>query len=135
MSTAEPAKNAATTVSTRVRVRSQPKRRAMPAHTPAMTRPWRGRVRDADALLMRPWWRVGRCRGIRKTPDLVARYPETAADARVGSTRPRGGRRMAELTDTDRVAVYIDFDNIVISRYDQLHGDGAWRKDKARDAK
>lgn len=32
-----------------------------------------------------------------------------------------------------RVAVYIDFDNIVISRYDQLHGSGAWRKDNARD--
>lgn len=28
-----------------------------------------------------------------------------------------------------RVAVYIDFDNIVISRYDQVHGRGAWRKD------
>lgn len=42
---------------------------------------------------------------------------------------------MAELTDTDRVAVYIDFDNIVISRYDQLHGDSAWRKDNARDAR
>jgi hypothetical protein len=42
---------------------------------------------------------------------------------------------MAELTDTDRVAVYIDFDNIVISRYDQLHGDGAWRRDNARDAR
>ncbi|AYF98660.1 NYN domain-containing protein [Protaetiibacter intestinalis] len=43
---------------------------------------------------------------------------------------------MPELTDdTDRVAVYIDFDNIVISRYDQLHGDGAWRKDNARDAR
>ncbi len=42
---------------------------------------------------------------------------------------------MAELTDTDRVAVYIDFDNIVISRYDQLHGDMAWRKDNARDAR
>ena len=28
-----------------------------------------------------------------------------------------------------RVAVYIDFDNIVISRYDQIHGRGAWRKD------
>ena len=26
-----------------------------------------------------------------------------------------------------RVAVYIDFDNIVISRYDQVHGRGAWR--------
>jgi uncharacterized LabA/DUF88 family protein len=34
---------------------------------------------------------------------------------------------------TDRVAVYIDFDNVVISRYDNLHGDGAWRKDMARD--
>jgi uncharacterized protein (TIGR00288 family) len=33
---------------------------------------------------------------------------------------------------TDRVAVYIDFDNVVISRYDNLHGDGAWRKDEAR---
>jgi uncharacterized protein (TIGR00288 family) len=34
---------------------------------------------------------------------------------------------------TDRVAVYIDFDNVVISRYDNLHGAGAWRKDDARD--
>jgi uncharacterized LabA/DUF88 family protein len=33
---------------------------------------------------------------------------------------------------TDRVAVYIDFDNVVISRYDNIHGDGAWRKDDAR---
>ncbi len=31
-----------------------------------------------------------------------------------------------------RVAVYIDFDNIVISRYDQLYGNGAWRRDDAR---
>ncbi len=34
---------------------------------------------------------------------------------------------------SERVAVYIDFDNVVISRYDNLHGDGAWRKDMARD--
>ena len=34
---------------------------------------------------------------------------------------------------TDRVAVYIDFDNVVISRYDNVHGDGTWRKDLARD--
>ena len=32
----------------------------------------------------------------------------------------------------DRVAVYIDFDNVVISRYDHVHGDGAWRADGAR---
>jgi len=32
----------------------------------------------------------------------------------------------------DRVAVYIDFDNIVISRYDHVHGDGSWRADGAR---
>lgn len=31
-----------------------------------------------------------------------------------------------------RVALYFDFDNIVISRYDQLHGDSAYRKDTSR---
>lgn len=36
---------------------------------------------------------------------------------------------------TNRVAVYIDFDNVVISRYDQIHQDkrDAWRSDNARD--
>lgn len=36
---------------------------------------------------------------------------------------------------TNRVAVYIDFDNVVISRYDQVHQDhrDAWRHDNARD--
>ena len=35
--------------------------------------------------------------------------------------------------DTDgRVAVYIDFDNIVISRYNQLHGRGAFQADRVR---
>lgn len=32
----------------------------------------------------------------------------------------------------ERVAVYIDFDNVVISRYDHVHGKGAWHKDDAR---
>jgi len=32
---------------------------------------------------------------------------------------------------TSRVAVYLDFDNIVISRYDQLHGRNAFQKDRA----
>src|SRR5216683_7586390 len=31
-----------------------------------------------------------------------------------------------------RVAVYIDFDNIVISRYEQLHGRGQFQRDKVR---
>jgi len=31
-----------------------------------------------------------------------------------------------------RVAVYIDFDNIVISRYDQVHGRGQFQRDRAR---
>ena len=31
-----------------------------------------------------------------------------------------------------RVAVYIDFDNIVISRYDQVHGRGQFQRDKTR---
>ena len=32
---------------------------------------------------------------------------------------------------SERVAVYIDFDNVVISRYDDVHGKGAWRRDEA----
>ena len=40
---------------------------------------------------------------------------------------------MAELTET-RVAVYIDFDNIIISEYDAVHGRGAFIKEKARGA-
>ena len=38
---------------------------------------------------------------------------------------------MAQPAD-GRVAVYIDFDNIVISRYNQKHGSGQFQKDKAR---
>jgi uncharacterized LabA/DUF88 family protein len=34
--------------------------------------------------------------------------------------------------DTPRVAVYLDFDNIVISRYDQVHGRNSFQKDKGR---
>jgi hypothetical protein len=37
-------------------------------------------------------------------------------------------------TDNPRVAVYIDFDNVVISRYDQVHATGSrdvWRSDNA----
>jgi uncharacterized LabA/DUF88 family protein len=32
---------------------------------------------------------------------------------------------------TPRVAVYLDFDNIVISRYDQIHGRNSFQRDKA----
>jgi uncharacterized LabA/DUF88 family protein len=38
---------------------------------------------------------------------------------------------MSDPGDT-RVAVYIDFDNIVISRYDQVHGRNHFQRDKAR---
>ena len=31
-----------------------------------------------------------------------------------------------------RVAVYLDFDNIVISRYDQVHGQGRFQRDRVR---
>ncbi len=40
---------------------------------------------------------------------------------------------MAE-TSESRVAVYIDFDNIVISQYDRVHGRGSFIKEKARNA-
>ena len=34
--------------------------------------------------------------------------------------------------ETPRVAVYLDFDNIVISRYDQVNGRSSFQKDKAK---
>ncbi|MFC7488315.1 NYN domain-containing protein [Knoellia sp. CPCC 206453] len=37
------------------------------------------------------------------------------------------------MPDSTRVAVYLDFDNMVISRYDNLHEAGSWRRDNARD--
>lgn len=36
------------------------------------------------------------------------------------------------MSENSRVAVYIDFDNVVISRYDDVHGKQAWRKDDPR---
>ncbi|MDT5138086.1 MAG: hypothetical protein QOD58_2348, partial [Mycobacterium sp.] len=38
------------------------------------------------------------------------------------------------MTDSSatRVAVYFDFDNIVISRYDQVHGRNTFQRDKAK---
>ncbi|OBK15968.1 NYN domain-containing protein [Mycobacterium asiaticum] len=35
-------------------------------------------------------------------------------------------------SSTTRVAVYFDFDNIVISRYDQVHGRNSFQRDKAK---
>jgi len=42
--------------------------------------------------------------------------------------------RLSAMTEggATRVAVYIDFDNIVISRYDQVHGRNSFQKDKAK---
>lgn len=38
-------------------------------------------------------------------------------------------------SDATRVAVYFDFDNIVISHYDQVHGRGAFQRDRAKGLK
>lgn len=35
------------------------------------------------------------------------------------------------MSDSPRVAVYLDFDNVVISRYDSIFGRGKWRSDNA----
>ncbi len=39
---------------------------------------------------------------------------------------------MADISE-NRVAVYIDFDNIVISRYDDVHGKGRFTRDRVRE--
>ncbi|PFG29445.1 uncharacterized LabA/DUF88 family protein [Paramicrobacterium agarici] len=50
----------------------------------------------------------------------------------VGGTRTQAQRSiMAEIQDP-RVAVYLDFDNIVISWYDRVHGRNSYGKDRQR---
>src|SRR5690606_196374 len=46
----------------------------------------------------------------------------------------RGGFMPQAPSEAPRVAVYIDFDNIVISRYNQLYGRGGFQNDDARNA-
>src|SRR5690606_6664760 len=46
-------------------------------------------------------------------------------------SRPEGPRaRQTGPMNSDSVAVYLDFDNIVISRYDQVHGKGSFWRDR-----
>jgi hypothetical protein len=51
-----------------------------------------------------------------------------------GTANRREERDMAE-TAENRVAVYIDFDNIVISRYDEVFGRGRFMADRARNGR
>src|SRR6202451_1156322 len=60
-----------------------------------------------------------------------------ATNSSLPSQSALAGRPMVKtvvMTDPDagRVAVYLDFDNIVISRYDQVNGRSSFQKDKAK---
>ena len=48
--------------------------------------------------------------------------------------RPAGSCLTGAMTEPSesRVAVYIDFDNIVVSRYNQLYGRSAFQNDRVR---
>jgi uncharacterized LabA/DUF88 family protein len=69
-------------------------------------------------------------------------HPLSAAlDLRTGAYAPRRayspqrrGGTLGPMTEpgVSRAAVYIDFDNIVISRYDQVHGRGQFQRDRVR---
>ena len=52
---------------------------------------------------------------------------ENASEAALGRTDEGHDRAVAA-----RVAVYLDFDNIVISRYDQVNGRNSFQRDKAK---
>jgi NYN domain/OST-HTH/LOTUS domain len=54
---------------------------------------------------------------------LCRRHDETDDPGKAGTMTESG---------TTRVAVYLDFDNIVISRYDQVHGRNSFQRDKTK---
>jgi hypothetical protein len=100
----------------------------------------------------RPWSRLGGAGGTAgeigagvlpvraHSVGVAGPFPHVEAlTARVGfdgSARRRGNRwsTLGFMTDpgAGRVAVYLDFDNIVISRYDQVHGRSSFQRDKAK---
>jgi hypothetical protein len=57
--------------------------------------------------------------GRSETPERFEQYARPAGPGQSARSRAR-------------VGVYLDFDNIVISRYNQLHGEGAFARDKVR---
>ena len=66
---------------------------------------------------------------------LFGKTPASGARSWTGCSSiglwPRRRSTMTESGPT-RVAVYLDFDNIVISRYDQVHGRSSFQRDKAK---
>jgi len=107
------------------------------------------------AIALRRWTPQGGalCAGLRaslaaipanRSPPVVmdARRPRCAAPLCMlrcatpcyGRPKIRGAGPMsidATTTNGAQVAIYIDFDNVVISRYDELHGPHAFRDDRA----
>src|SRR5215831_17008017 len=78
----------------------------------------------------RPHARPARSQPCGQPHDYLAGGLEFPADwAHEGVPTRRATMNDPGLT---RVAVYIDFDNIVISRYDQVHGRGKFQRDKVR---
>src|SRR6185437_10196525 len=79
-----------------------------------------------------------RQRWSRRTPSPAWRSTRSGSAASCGTSLWTGltkvQTRRATMNDpgVTRVAVYIDFDNIVISRYDQVHGRGQFQRDKVR---
>src|SRR5213078_3902262 len=88
-----------------------------------------------SGVMSRPWcWS---CPAAMLTMAAAVRQWGSSLSCRgaAGLTGVRGIRtRRAAMNDSGvtRVAVYIDFDNIVISRYDQVHGRGQFQRDKVR---
>src|SRR6478752_1761974 len=62
------------------------------------------------------------------------RRADTTAASGKGAWRVTTWTRLEHMTDpgATRVAVYLDFDNIVISRYDQVNGRNSFQRDKAK---
>ena len=59
-------------------------------------------------------------------------YASAGTDAQSLCVSPMVNTGLMTDADADRVAVYLDFDNIVISRYDQVNGRSSFQKDKAK---
>src|SRR5437764_6505308 len=92
-----------------------------------------------------PYWAPPAARPSHSPPPLRGHSSDLHVAGGLAAAQPVAGfpadwayegvaRRRTVMNDSGvtRVAVYVDFDNIVISRYDQVHGRGQFLRDKAR---
>ena len=98
-----------------------------------------GAVTDSEKAVSTTLTIVGSMPAGHRAAQATFTWPSVVRPLRTRTDAAITGLRLGPMAQTEsmiepgatRVAVYLDFDNIVISRYDQVNGRNSFQKDKA----